>query len=227
MGFIPNALLMWKASSRTGDYHDNVNTEMFVKWLTEKLLPNLEPRSVIVVDNAPYHNTQADKAPTSKSRKQDMKDWLTSKGIPFSDDMLVPELYKLVQLHKQRFQRYVIDDIVRKEGHDILRLPPYHPDLNPIELIWADIKGHAAARNTSFSIADVQTICKEKISNMGVEDWTAKCMHVKKIEDEYCAREGGIDDLIESFVISVESDSDSCSEFSDNSDTMSGIEELA
>lgn len=48
-GFIPNALKTWKASTCSGDYHDNVNQEMFMKWLTEKLVPNLEPRSVLVI----------------------------------------------------------------------------------------------------------------------------------------------------------------------------------
>lgn len=226
-GFVPNALLMWKASCHTGDYHDNVNTEMFTKWLKEKLLPNLEPKTVIVIDNAPYHNSHIDKAPTSKSRKQEMKDWLTKHGIPFSDNMFVPELYKLIQLHKPTQQRFLIDEIVRKEGHDVLRLPPYHPDLNPIELIWADIKGFVSTRNTTCSMSNVKTLCEEKISNMGAQNWLPKCDHVRKIENKYIEQEGGIDEMIESFVISLHSDSDSDSEGSDNeSDTMSGIDEL-
>ena len=46
-GFIPGALTMWKASSSSGDYHKNMNKENYMKWIREKLLPNLEPRSVL------------------------------------------------------------------------------------------------------------------------------------------------------------------------------------
>ena len=55
---------MFKAKSTTGDYHSEMNFENFKKWLQEKLLPNLQPNSVIVLDNAAYH-----KCPTAASRK--------------------------------------------------------------------------------------------------------------------------------------------------------------
>lgn len=225
-GFIPNALKTWKASKRTGDYHDNVNQEMFMKWLMEKLLPNLEPRSVLVVDNASYHNVQVHKAPTSKSKKQEMKDWLSNHNIPFTDDMFVPELYQLIKLYKPRLCRYLLDETVQKEGHTVLRLPPYHPDLNPIELIWADVKGFVASKNVSCNFSQVQKITEDKIASMGQEDWIPKCEHVKKIENDYLENEGGIDNFIDSFVISLEDDSDTEDTDEDDPDAMSGVEEL-
>ena len=33
---------MWKATSSSGDYHDNMNSEMFMKWTSEKLVPTFE-----------------------------------------------------------------------------------------------------------------------------------------------------------------------------------------
>ena len=36
----------------------------------------------------------------------------------------------------------VIDNIAKKYGHEVIRLPPYHCDLNAIELIWADEKNY-------------------------------------------------------------------------------------
>lgn len=224
-GFVPNAFTCWKASSHSGDYHDNVNVDMFMKWITEKVLPNLEPRTVLVIDNAPYHNAQLEKPPTSKSKKQIMKDWLIKHNIPFGEDMFVPELYKLVQVHKHNFTLYVLDETVRKEGHDILRLPPYHPDLNPIELIWAEVKGFVAKRNSSCTIAQAQDLCEQKFALIGADEWAAKCQHVKKIEEEYAAAEPLIDNLVESFIISLDSDSDNSSADSEAAE-MSGVEEL-
>jgi hypothetical protein len=59
-GFVPNALLMFK-SSKSGDYRDDMNHKNYMKWVEEKLLPNLEEHSVLVVDNASYHNVESAK----------------------------------------------------------------------------------------------------------------------------------------------------------------------
>ncbi|XP_054288006.1 uncharacterized protein LOC129003735 [Macrosteles quadrilineatus] len=221
-GFVPNALTMWKASSTTGDYHDNVRKETMIKWMKEKLLPNIPPKSVIVVDNAPYHNAQLDKAPTSNSRKQEMKDWLTKHGIQYSNEMLVPELYKLVLLNKPRFIRYEIDELLTGTDHVILRLPPYHPDLNPIELIWAEVKGYVASSNVNCSFESIRSLAQEKFDIIGATEWKNKCDHVKTIENNYASAEPRIDDLVESMVISV-GNSDSSDE---EDDDMSDIEDL-
>ena len=54
--------------------------------------------------------------------------------------MLKDELLELCKNQKQE-PVYVLDQILSQHGHLALRLPPYHPDLNPIELIWANLKG--------------------------------------------------------------------------------------
>jgi transposase len=33
----------------------NVNSQIFLKWVTQKLLPQLPQKSVIVMDNASFH----------------------------------------------------------------------------------------------------------------------------------------------------------------------------
>jgi predicted O-methyltransferase YrrM len=35
-----------------------MNHTNYKKWLQERLIPNLKPSSVVVVDNASYHNVQ-------------------------------------------------------------------------------------------------------------------------------------------------------------------------
>jgi len=57
-GFVPGADLLFKAKSASGDYHDEMNHINFVKWLQEKLIPGLPANSVVVMDNAAYHNVQ-------------------------------------------------------------------------------------------------------------------------------------------------------------------------
>jgi transposase len=46
----------------------------------------------------------------------------------------------------------------------LLRLPPYHPDLNPIELIWASVKEYVARKNVSFRLDAAMKLAEEKLS---------------------------------------------------------------
>ena len=70
-GFIPGGLLTFKGGSFTGDYHDEMNSENFTRsrWLREQLIPNLSEKSVLVLDNAAYHNIQIDRFLQYTSRR--------------------------------------------------------------------------------------------------------------------------------------------------------------
>jgi hypothetical protein len=85
MGFVPNALLIFKSGckSKSTDYHDDMNAENEEK---EKLISNLFQNSVVVTENASYHNVQLNRAPMSASRKSEMKEWLMHKNIPFEEN---------------------------------------------------------------------------------------------------------------------------------------------
>lgn len=81
-GFIPNALLTYRAEIKTADYHDNMNTENYLKWLKEKVIPNLpKDAAVIVMDNA-----CSEKIPTFNSNKIEMLTWLRANGIKFQEN---------------------------------------------------------------------------------------------------------------------------------------------
>ena len=52
------------AQSHSGDYHDNMNSTLFMLWVKDKLIPTFEstyPKKVMVLvaDNAPYHHSRA------------------------------------------------------------------------------------------------------------------------------------------------------------------------
>jgi len=55
-GWVEGAKLVFQAKKRTGDYHGQMNFENFRKWFFESLLPRIPANSLIVMDNAPYHN---------------------------------------------------------------------------------------------------------------------------------------------------------------------------
>jgi transposase len=85
--------------------------------------------------------------------------WLTVNNLPFHDGMLKTPFYDLTKANKTRHKNFVIDNIMVAHGHAILRLPPYHPDLNPTELVWADDKQSVGAENVSFNLGKVAKKC--------------------------------------------------------------------
>ena len=55
-GLVEGADLVFKSKMNSANYHDEMNNKDFMEWLTQQLLPNIPPNSVIVLDNATYHN---------------------------------------------------------------------------------------------------------------------------------------------------------------------------
>jgi transposase len=194
-GFIPNALLKFKSGTKSGDYHHEINFDNYERWLKTKLIPNLPPNSVLLVDNAAYHNVQLNPAPTSSSRKSAMIDWLSHRGIPFIDRMCKPELHSLIKFRKLRFKTFKIDALLAEHGHSTLRLPPYHPDRNPIELIWASIKEYVARKNVSFRLDDAIKLTEENFNIVLKEEWSSRCSNARQCEQNYLRLEPIIDNI--------------------------------
>lgn len=191
-----------------------MNTENYLKWLKEKLIPNLPNDAVVVLDNAAYHNTSSEKIPTSNSNKLDMQTWLNAKNIHFEPSYKKPELYDLIIKNKENFRKYKVDELLKEHGFAVLRLPPYHPDLNPIENIWGIVKNDVASRNINQNYTSIMSILNEAFDRVNKDVWFNTCQHVEKIEDEYMRH----CDLDFSFIINVGDTSDSESDISETSD---------
>lgn len=78
-GFIDGAFLSFRSSNDKEDYHGEMNYNIFTKWVEEKLIPNLPKNSVVVIDNASYHNALEERLPTMSSRKDEIIDFLVDK----------------------------------------------------------------------------------------------------------------------------------------------------
>lgn len=145
-GWVEGAKLVFQAKRRTGDYHGQMNFENFRKWFVECLLPRLPDRSLIIMDNAPYHNVYVEGAfyPTSSSKKSDLANWLQDNHPEmFLESMLKAELLACCRKHCRK-PDYALDRLAAERGHAILRTPQYHPELQPIETCWGVIKNHCA-----------------------------------------------------------------------------------
>lgn len=56
---------------------------------------------------------------------------------------LKAELFRLIKACNPQPQ-YLTDVVAGEAGHEVLRLPVGHCELNSIELVWAKVKGFAA-----------------------------------------------------------------------------------
>ena len=137
-GFVDNSLLILN--------NKEINSEIFEDWLANQLIPNLPTRSVIVLDNSPTHSKQQNKPPTIKDNRTSIKNWLTKNNIEYNNSETKQQLLIRVK-NNTHYKTYSVDDIIKKTGHIPLRLPPYHCQLNVIELIWAQMKDMIKKKN--------------------------------------------------------------------------------
>lgn len=183
-GWVPGAKLVFKSTRKTGDYHGQMNWDLFKKWFTEMLLPNIPENSLIIMDNASYHNLLSEHSPpTPQSSKKKITDWLEQNKIYCRKDCLKPELIEILRKIAPE-PIYAIDEIAASFGHKVLRTPPYHPELQPIETCWGVTKNHVS-RNCDFTVKNLikQLDCGfNKVTAKTCEKIIAK---VRTIEDDF------------------------------------------
>lgn len=101
-GFINNGLLIFKSGRKTGDYHDEINSSNYKKWLNNKLVINLPDKSVLVVDNVSYHNAIGEKRPTSSTIKSEMINWLSERNVQVDAKLTKTEFNELIKPLKDK-----------------------------------------------------------------------------------------------------------------------------
>ena len=167
--------------------------------------------------------------PTSKWRMQQFVDWLTEKNITFLDKALRAELWTLVKSEREKFPDKVMETVAKQYGHEILRLSPYHCELNPIELAWAAEKNYVAGENKDMSLDSVEKLFRKKREELP-EDFWRKCVeHVKKIEENYWESDIIQDNKVEQLIIKLkptESSSSEMESFSESSDSSDSDQPL-
>ncbi|XP_050056134.1 uncharacterized protein LOC126549801 [Aphis gossypii] len=148
------------------------------------------------MDNASYHSMKIDKAPTSNTRKADIIKWLEDKGEVVDRTMVIPQLSHIVKRLKPAHNRYVIDELAKNSGYTVLRLPPYHCELNPIELAWSSVKNHVRMNNTTYKLPDVKKLLIEGIDRVDAQMWKNFISHTKKEEVKFYEVDNIIDEML-------------------------------
>ena len=122
-----------------------------------------------------------------------------------------------MKANKPQFPSYVVDGVAAEHGHKIVRLPPYHCHFNPIELIWAEVKGYVGRNNKDFTVSSIMKLTEEALSAVKAENWKKAVIHTKGVISAAWENEGILEEGIEELIISV-GNSSSSSDDDDNGD---------
>ena len=80
------------------------------------------------------------------------------------------------------------DNIANLHGHEVSRTPVRHCEHNPIELIWAQVKGFVVKNNTTFRLKDAKELTYATFGKITKNVWTKAEEHVVKIEKRILQR---------------------------------------
>lgn len=192
-GWIPGAKVTFKSTRKTGDYHGQMNQTMFTKWFEEKLLPNIPAHSLIIMDNAAYHNVLSPvSAPTPSCKKERIRSWLEKNNFPMKEDCLKAELVDvLTKVGPQ--PTYTLDEIANEKGHEILRTPPYHPELQPIETCWGILKNEIA-RNCDFTMDNLIKQLESAFGKINDKTCAGLIRKTREVEDAFWRDDAALDE---------------------------------
>ncbi|XP_048258693.1 uncharacterized protein LOC125384209 [Haliotis rufescens] len=183
-GFLPGCDLVFRSRSTDGRHYHAIPHHYHTE-LKSQLLLALTDKSLVVMDNAPYHSCRdpVNRCPPSNSTKGEISQWLDKNRIARPTKAKKTDYYQLVLQNKPP-PSYLIDNMLREHRHEVLRLPPYHCDLNPIELLWGDLKNMVARQNMTFKHADVKQIFLKWMGEITDVRWANCVQHVIKLEEE-------------------------------------------
>jgi len=183
-GFVLGGLLCFESKTNSVDNHDEMNADTFYEWFVN-ILPLLKENAIIVMDNASCHSVKKTKIPVISWKKQAIVDWLENKGETVTHPVVKNDLMKKVRKIKKQYDKYIIDEYARDNNKLVLRLPPDHCELNPIELAWSSVKSYVRAHNNTYKLNDVLELLKKGVEHVTPEMWENFVEHVKKVEEQF------------------------------------------
>jgi transposase len=165
----------------SADYHQDMNATVFETWFKGQLLPNIPEGSIIVMDNASYHSRQSHLIPCTQTRKGEIQTFLSENNITYPAKAKKEDLLKILKKHSFP-KNYYVDEAAKDKNCEVLRLPPYYCNLNPIELMWSTLKRNVRNENNNPKFSDgVLQIIRTSVDSTN-HHWKNCCMHVQNLE---------------------------------------------
>lgn len=199
-GFVEGGLFCFESKN------DEFNDDTFYEWFCG-VLPRLNDNCIIVMDNAPYHSAKKNPIPTMDWKKSDMIKWLVSKNCVVDKSKVMVELMEKVNEIKPLYDKYLIDDEALKTNKVVLRIPPYHNELNPFELAWPVVKNQIKKKNMTNKLTIVQKL-NNGVQCVTPDMWASFVSHTIKEEDKLHDIDFISDDLLDAELDGMQSTRD-------------------
>ncbi len=88
---------------------------------------------------------------------------------------------------------YAVDEIARSYGHEVIKTPPYHPELQPIETCRGVVRNHAG-RKCDFTMNNLIEQLDSGFDKVTAKTCTEIILKVRKIEDDFWTEDLKTDD---------------------------------
>ena len=201
---VPTAELIFETlGADSSDYHTAMDGDRFLLWLRNRLLPAFAARypgkrMLLVLDNATYHHIHGDDWITpSQMNVPECVSFLqhhrvnsieTPRGVFAADTFgqrdkkkapapLRPELQAAVRAHLDAhpgINRTEVEKAMTAAGHGLVYTPPFAPEVQPIELAWAQAKTQVARQaTTNRSIEATREQAEAALSRISADNCAA------------------------------------------------------
>jgi transposase len=134
----------------------------------------------MIRDRCPLHTVGRDAGVPSQMKKGDLRQWLTERGVAWEEQWL--RARRLEEMDRYRDKKPMVEIWAEAHGHKVLFLPVHHPELNPIELVWATVKhycGTIFSHSTSFK--EQRQHLEESFERDITPNTVRKCMNMCSI----------------------------------------------
>ncbi len=157
------------------DYHKNMDDEFFINWTKNRFIPAFKAKfpnkkCILILDNASYHHAIGPNYMKLAGSKKELIEKLNKlnvtsikveregkqvefkqstwnkRGGKFSPTVKELNDYLKLELPKHpQYQTTEIQKLFDKEGWQLIYTPPYTPEVQPIEKVWAYVKSIVAS----------------------------------------------------------------------------------
>lgn len=188
-GFVLGGLHYFESSTKNIDDYNEKISDHFFTWF-KNILPLLKDNAVIIMETMFYHSIKEEEIPLQSWKKEQIVKWLKSKNEIFDKSMSKDRLMDIVKQISPQFNKYVIDEYVIQFDKTVVRLPPHHSELNPINLAWKMVKDYVKTNKVMLQQSDMSKLLLEGIEKVSATDWA---QFVNQTEEEEENKFWGID----------------------------------
>jgi transposase len=205
------AAFVFQSVGVNDDYHTAVTGSSWVAWLNNRLIPTFKAmfpgkKMILVLDNAKYHHARgADWYSPSTMSKTECVSFLEhfkvdsitvqrdGQSVTFTADTYagrgklsptLPELKHVIADYLKShpdINQTLPQKAMKKLGWELLYTPPYVPEVQPIELVWATVKQLVARQSVANrSVADTQRQTEEAFDQLSAESCQKRITHCEK-----------------------------------------------